>query len=215
MRRWRRFLLATLALPLLVLLDASPDPRAKPSSDPAERRYDAVVLVLQWVLRIYLIGCMVVFFWRGPGPGWPRAGFGPVADTVLMIHEWLAVTIIGTFGALLVLGAVVGSFQLAFLLCLGRRTTAIVVAETSPCHGPQFRFTDPEGQTHLVSEALARFGGSYDPGQQVPLIYLPGRPQTFMIDRFRDKWAPPLLLFTLGLLILTPCMAFVFFRPAG
>ena len=53
-----------------MLLDASPQPGAPRRLSAAERRYDAVVLTLQWLLRIYVIACVAHFFWKGPGPRW-------------------------------------------------------------------------------------------------------------------------------------------------
>lgn len=202
MQRWR-LLGEILATPLLVIADATPEPGSN-------RRLAAVVLTFQWLFRIYLIACIVGAFWLGAGSVWPNGGFGPLPDAILKIQEWLAVAVIGTFGMLFVLVAIAGFVQVVFMLWRGQRAMATVVSHAD--RRDEFRFTDSNGQTHFVSGPLASFGGAPHEGQQLLLVYLPGRPETFLVDRFQDKWLPPLVLFLLGLLILVPCVGFVLMR---
>src|SRR5438128_579138 len=86
MKRWANFLLAVLAVPLLVVTDAHLQPGAEQRG--AARRWDAVVRTLQWFFRIYIIACIVGFLWQGPAARWPRNnGFGPFLDPVMAVHE--------------------------------------------------------------------------------------------------------------------------------
>src|SRR5439155_4394728 len=90
MKRWGHFLLAVLAVPLLVITDAELQPGAEQRG--AERRRNAVVRTLQWLFRIYIIACIVGFLWQKPAAKWPgNNGFGPFLDPVIAVHEWFAV----------------------------------------------------------------------------------------------------------------------------
>jgi hypothetical protein len=126
------------------------------------------------------------------------------------IQRWLAVAVIGPIAAVLVMAALAGLFQVAALVWRGRRTTATVVADTGPVGSPKFRFTDEEGQTHLVSKAVVSVQRALGAGQRVSLIYLPGHPETFVLDRFADKWGFLLLVFLVGLIPLFICLVLVF-----
>jgi hypothetical protein len=203
MKRWVRLLLLALAVPLLVITDASP----QPGGGERDRRFDAVVTALQWAFRVYVLAALVAFFWQAPAGRWGGNGFGPLLDPVLAVHEGLAVAVIGTLGTLFTAAALACAGQVAFLLWRGRRTTATVVADTSPAGSPAFRFTDGGGRERVVCGAVARLHGTLRAGQRVSLVYLPGSPETFILDRARDKWAAPLLLLLLGLLLLFPCVA--------
>jgi hypothetical protein len=205
LKRWGRRLVTVLAVPLLVITDAERQPGTEPRDEP-ERRFDAVVRVLQWVLRVYVIVGLVVWFWQ-PRPRWGANGFGPLLSPVFEVHEWLAIVVIGALGVFFVVVALVALGLVVSLLLRGRRTTAEVVSDTGPTGSPEFRFTDRDGQTRQVSGALVGCRGRFHAGQRVPLVYLPRHPETFLPDRFRDKWGVPLFMLLLGLAVLFPCVA--------
>jgi hypothetical protein len=189
------------AVPLLVITDAQREPGTKPR-DQSERRFDAVVRVLQWLLRIGVIACLVVWLWQ-PWPWRGINGFGPLSGLVFAIHEWLAISVIGTLGVLLVVVSLVAFSLVVSLLLRGCRAIAEVTSETVP----EFRFTGRDGETHVVRGALVSWRSRFHKGQRVPLIYSAQRPETFVLDRFRDKWGVPLLMLLLGLVVLFPCVA--------
>ncbi len=134
-------------------------------------------------------------------------------EAIGTVGAWLAVAVIGTIGALLLIVGVAGWLRMVVLLWRGWRTTATVAGDTSPGEDPKFSFTDENGQTHVVSQAVASLKRKYHAGAEVPLIYLPERPETFVVDRFGDKWGILLFLLLLGLMLLLPCLAFVFGPP--
>jgi hypothetical protein len=125
------------------------------------------------------------------------------------VEGWVAAAVIGTIGALLVLLAVAAFVQMIVLVGLGRRATATVVPGDDPSDDSKYQFADVTGRTHVVGEPVARFGTALHPGEQVPLVYLPGRPGTFVLDRFGDKWGVPFLLLGIGLLALIGPLVFV------
>src|SRR5262245_60368206 len=131
MRRRCHSLLAILALPLLVFLNATPQRGA-------DRRLTAAVSILQVLI---LVAALAGFFW--------------LVVPLLAAREWagcwLAIAVFGTLGAFLAIVALAGFVQTAVLLLRGRRATATVVVDTSPCEKPQFKFTDADGRTHVVS----------------------------------------------------------------
>jgi hypothetical protein len=191
MRSWHRFLWAILDLSLIIFLDATPGPGAN-------RR---LAVVVAWTLRaLFFIAFVAGFFW--------------LVEPLLRVRErvglWLALVVFGILGAFLELVALAVFLRVAVLLWRGRRTTATVVSDTSPFDDPKFQFSDPSGQAHLVSGPVSSVRRAYGAGQRVPLIYLPGRPETFVVDHFRDKWGAPLIFFVLGLLILLPWSVFAF-----
>jgi hypothetical protein len=203
--RWGRLLLTALAVPLLVLLDAEREPGTKPRDD-SERRFDTVVRVLQWLLRGYVVVCLAVWFWQ-PRSRWGAAGFGPLLDPIFAVHEWLAIVVVGALGAFFVVVALVTFTLVVSLLLRGRRASAEVVSDAGPNGEPEFRFTDPDGHTHVVSGAVVSGSNRFQAGQRVELVYLPRHPGTFMLDRTWDKWGVPLLLLLLGVAVLVPCLA--------
>lgn len=202
MVRWRRMALAILAIPVLVLVDATPQAGA-------DRRLSAVVRVLQWLLRIYIIMCLAVWFWNGPGLAWQGNGLGPFLDPIFRVHEWFAVAVISTLSLFLLLVGLTAFGQVLILLWQGQQAWATVVADANPTARPRFQFTDQNGQTHVVSEPVLSFNSRFQPDQQVPLIYLPAHPETFFLNRYRDKWGTPLLFLLIGLILLFPCVMMV------
>src|SRR5436190_1249769 len=82
--------------------------------------------------------------------------------------------------------------------CWGHRARATVVDNVGPSDSPRFHFTDAEGRQHEVSGAVMSLNRAFAAGQRVPLLYLPGRPQTFVIDWFGDKWGAPLFFLLVG-----------------
>jgi hypothetical protein len=190
MRSWRRTLWAILALPLILLLNAQPERGA-------DRRLAAAV----WVVRLLIfIAAISGFFWL----------VAPFLAVQQQVGLWLALVVFGLLGTLLEVLAVAGVIQVVVLLCWGRRTMATVVSDPSPSEDPRFQFNDQNGQTHVVSGAVVSASRAYGAGQQVPLLYLPGRPETFVVDRFGDKWRVAIFFFVLGLLILLPWSVFTF-----
>jgi hypothetical protein len=161
----------TLAVPLLVLLDAEREPGTKPRNE-AERRFDVVVRVLQWLLRGYIVVCLTVWFWQ-PRPRWGEAGFGPLLDPIFAAHEWIALGLFGALGTFLVAVALVAFTLVVYLLLRGRRASAEVVSDAGE---PEFRFTDRDGHTHIVRGALVSGPGRFQAGQRVELVYLPRHP---------------------------------------
>lgn len=203
-RRCGRILLAVLAAPLLVITDAQRESGTQ-SRDKSGRRFDAVVGALQWLLRIYIVVCLVIWFWQ-PRPRWVGNGFGPMLDPIFAVQDGIAVAVIGALGIFFVAVALVAFGLVAHLLVRGRRATAEVVSDAAPT---EFRFTDRDGQTRVVSGPLASSHSRFQAGQRVRLVYLPRQPETFILDRFRDKWGVPLVMLLLGLAVLFPCVAFV------
>ena len=132
-----------------------------------------------------------------------RPGFGTVVG-------WVTIAVFAALGALLLIAGAAGMLQMVLLLWRGRQTTATVVADTSRHKNPKFRFTDDYGQTHVVSEAVQSWHRRYHADQQVTLVYLPERPEAFVVDRFADKWGILSFFFILGLIILFPCVLFMF-----
>ena len=183
MQRLGRFLGTMTVVPLLVVTGASPERGG-------DRRINALVLTLQILLLVAL------------AVGW--IPFLPVV-TVLM---WLAVAVVGSIGALLLVLALAAFVQMALLLLRGRRTMATAVADTDPSGRPQFEFVDDAGRTQVVDGPVASLGTGFCAGQQVPLIYLPGRPDRFVLDRFGDKWGAGLLLLVVGMIPLLVAVAF-------
>src|SRR5437879_497191 len=121
MRRWRRFLLAILAVPLLVLLNATPERGA-------DRRLTAAVFILQVLI---FVAAIAGFFWL----------VAPILTLQERIGPWLAIAVIGTFGTFLAVVGLAGCVQTAVLLRQGRRATATIVGDTNPCDKPQFQFS--------------------------------------------------------------------------
>jgi hypothetical protein len=205
LKRCGRLLLTILAVPLLVITDAEREPGTEPR-DESQRRFDAVVRALQWLFRAFVIVCLVAWLWQPP-PRWGANGFGPVLGPVFTVHEWLAIVVIGALGVFFVAVALVAFALVADLMLRGRRATAEVVSDAGPTGGPEFRFTDRDGRTHVVSGALVSCRSRFRAGERVPLVYLPRHPETFVLNRFRDKWGVPLLMLLLGLAVLFPCAA--------
>jgi hypothetical protein len=190
MRRWCRLLLAILAVPLLLLLNATPQRGA-------DRRLAAAVSILRVLL---FLAAVSGFFWL----------VEPLLKAQDQVGRWLAIAVFGTLGTFFAVLALAGFVQMAVLLLRGRRAMATVTVDTGPCEKPLFEFADTDGRTHRVSEPVSRINREYGTGQQVPLIYLPGRPETFVINRFGDQWGVPLLLLVLGLILLLLTSVFAF-----
>jgi hypothetical protein len=117
------------------------------------------------------------------------------------VGAWLAVVVIGTFGLFLVTTASAASLIVLVLLCCGRRVTA-VARQPGPGGDPRFQFAGADGQPHEVSGAVVSVMRSFEDGEEVPLLYLPGRPGMFVVDRLGDKCGAPLFVLTLGLILL-------------
>jgi hypothetical protein len=179
---WRRYLGTFLALPVLIVLGAEP-------TREADRRLAAAV----WIGRLLIFLAAIGGFW------WLVT---PVLALQQRVGVWLALAVFGPIGTLLELIALAGMLQTVALHWRGRRAMATVVSATNPSEDTRFQFSDPDGQTHIVSRPVMSVDREFGAGQQVPLIYLPGHPETFVVDKFGDKWGVPLLFFALGLLIL-------------
>jgi hypothetical protein len=184
------------------------------------RAVGGVVLDLLWVLGfvqpdravrrgwrarvVYLLGLLLVIAFA--------AGWLPLV--ILRVRAnvagWLAVVVIGALGVFFTLLALAGFAQMAYLLWVGRRVTATVVCETESSADPHFRFTDPNGETIQVRGPVSSVTRAYGAGEQVPLVYDPDHPATFVVDRFGDKWGLPLLLLGLGLICLLGPAIFLF-----
>jgi hypothetical protein len=190
MRRWGRFFLAILALPVLILLNATPDRGA-------DRRLAVAVRIGQVLL---LLAAVTGFFWL----------VAPVIAVRNRVGGWLAVAVFGTLGTFLTAVALAGFAQVMALRLRGRRAMATVVEGTSPAEKPQFQFTDANGRAHVVSGPVSAVNRGYGADQRVPLLYLPGHPDTFVVDRFADQWGPTLCVLVLGLLLLFPASVFAF-----
>lgn len=190
MQTWRRAFWKALALPVLVILDIEP-------GRGADRRLAAAF----WIVRALIFLAFIA------GLFWLVEPFLALADRV---EVFLALVVFGILGTLFELVALDGFLQVAVLLWRGRRTTATVVPGADPSEEPRFQFSDPGGQTHVVRGPVSSVHREYGAGQQVPLVYLPGRPEKFVVDRFGDKWGVPLFFFVLGLLILLPWSVFAF-----
>jgi hypothetical protein len=116
-----------------------------------------------------------------------------------------------------------GLWLLAGLWCLGQmlilvyggRRTLATVAKIESAGKPEFRFMDEWGKKHVVKGAVASFGRRYTIGQDVPLIYVAKKPETFVVDRFGDIWGTTLFLLWMGLAPLTLVLAPVGFRAMG
>jgi hypothetical protein len=181
----------------LPVADATHNPKAGHDRTPGRRRYDAVVAALHWGLRVYLlVGLVVLFFWNGPGPG-----FGPVADAVFRVLYASVVVVIGLLGLGFVFTAAAGLVTMTRLTARGHRAAAAVVAGDGPPDEPRFRFTDEDGREHTVGRPVSRVGGPPVDGQEVTVLYLPERPETFVVDRFADKWGAVLAVVLLGLVL--------------
>jgi hypothetical protein len=189
MQAWRRFWMI-LVLPVIILLDATPERGAN-------WRLTAAVWIVQMLLFLAAIA----------GFRWLVGPFLALRDRV---GAWLALVVFGILGTFLVLAALAAFLHVAVLLCWGRRVVATVAPKTSPSGDPTFQFSDPSGAPHIVSGPTVSATREYGTGQRVPLVYWPGRPQMFVVDRFGDTWGVPLFFFVLGLLILLPWSVFAF-----
>jgi hypothetical protein len=127
-------------------------------------------------------------------------------DKIFTIVIWVVAGLFGTLGGLLLLVGALALLQMVAIVWRGRRTIAMAVGDAA--ENPKFSFTDDTGQTRVVSKAVSSIRRQYHDGEDVPLVYLPDKPDTFVVDRFGDKWGIPLVLVAVGGLLLWPCLLF-------
>lgn len=61
-------------------------------------------------------------------------------------------------------------------------------------YAPVVEFRDQDGNRQLYRSSSGSNPPSYDRGETVEVIYMPGTPERAMIDSFSDRWMVPLIL---------------------
>jgi hypothetical protein len=108
---------------------------------------------------------------------------------------------VGMIGGLFMLLGLWLSSRRAWVKLRGLRATATVVEVTpfaragSPIVRPKLRYTDVNGREQ---EVLYSEGVSVREGEQVPIFYLPSRPDRVLIDMPGQGWAGPLMFVVFG-----------------
>jgi hypothetical protein len=115
-------------------------------------------------------------------------------------------------GSMFVLLAGILALRVRGLLRRGVRTEGVIVDliprtsrypnDDDVTYAPQVRFTDRNGQAHLVTSSTSSNPPGFNKGDVVLLLYDPLRPEAFLIDTFGQKWILPLILGGMGLLFL-------------
>jgi hypothetical protein len=70
-------------------------------------------------------------------------------------------------------------------------------------------FTDYFGASHEVISDTSVSPKKFRPGDDVPVVYRSGHPETFFVNRFWVKWGGPMLFIGLGLTLLLCPLAFL------
>jgi hypothetical protein len=70
-------------------------------------------------------------------------------------------------------------------------------------------FTDYFGASHEVTSDISVSPRKFRPGDNVPVVYRSGHPETFFVNRFWVKWGAPMLFIGLGLTLLICPVAFL------
>ncbi|MFV1968503.1 MAG: DUF3592 domain-containing protein [Pirellulaceae bacterium] len=70
-------------------------------------------------------------------------------------------------------------------------------------------FTDYFGDSHEVTSDISVSPKKFRPGDQVPVLYRSGHPQTFVVNRFWMKWGGPMLFVGMGAALLICPVAFL------
>jgi membrane protein implicated in regulation of membrane protease activity len=133
-------------------------------------------------------------------------GWGPAVAVHSAVAR-LLVAAVAAFGLLLVLLSLIAFVQVMALRRAGRRATATVEGGDERTH---FRFTDEDGETHVVSRPVVGVESRFHPGDEVPLLYSPRRPTTFVLDRVPDTWGGPLAFLVVGVIVLGAAAVFAF-----
>jgi len=63
---------------------------------------------------------------------------------------------------------------------------------------PVFRFTAKNGTSFTVTSNIAAHPSPWQPGDPVPVLYQPDRPENAYIDSFFQLWEPQVMLGTVG-----------------
>ena len=127
--------------------------------------------------------------------------------------RWLILILVGGFAGLFLYVGTVAALQNVRLYRQGVATSAEVVENVmvksthsrSSSYGyayhPRFRFTTPDGATHL---ALSGGGQAPDPeyavGARVLIRYLPARPESAELSDAGTLWGGAIIAYALGLL---------------
>ena len=143
---------------------------------------------------------------------------------------WFAVGAVVVFALLGVLSVALGAYaflQRCWLMAFGEHAIGTVVGlvadEKSPTPDepvtefdflpamPHLRiaFTDHFGESHEVTSDISVSPKTFRPGDNVPVLYRSGHPETFVVNRFWMKWGLPILFIGGGLVLLGGPVAFL------
>ena len=118
----------------------------------------------------------------------------------MVLSRLIAYLFVGSFcaaGPLCLIVAGGSALQRLALVYSGQRTEGIVVAKrrmgtSRVSWAPVFQFTAGDGRRYTVNSDIYSQETDFSFGEHVPVLYVPGHPQSARIDAFAQLWMYPL-----------------------